>query len=853
MTKQRTPLLFVYSVDNKGLIVRMSKLRLSIAHKLMLSLGILIILSFGSLVSAHLIKVYQVNLRESELIAETQMREGTQFFNHYLDQTVAALDTLQASMMLMRRDGIQNREYVVQLLHDKLEGLPQIMALYTLWEPDAFDGQDALHRGKNKYDDDTGRFLPYVMRDNGEIQLHPLEYYNDPIKGSYYQTPKQTKTFSIIEPYKYEVDGKSFLMTSLVLPLLDGQGNYLGIVGADVSLNEVQQQLESFRPLGGYASIITADNHYVANGSDPSLVMQPYRNWEGGASFEALKANAPGLQYTPAADGSGTVMRMIYPISVKNNVWYMEIVVPKQNMLQSFYMSIKESILIMLLALFFMTLAMGILVRKIILNNIQKVVQATSNVAMGLDNNKLDIRTNDEFGHLAKHFNHMIDQRNEAERLIEYQATHDLLTGLPNRFAYQLHWDARDAQDTERAEKTAMLYIDLDRFKLINDSQDYAMGDQLLKQMAERIVAEMNYQGRLFRFSSDEFILLMEDVKDIAEVEELAEQLLAVIAEPIRQQDRIFYITASIGMSIQHQLYPGMCEQLLKEADTAMYVAKKERNTCKMYTTSMNNVPKKELLLENGMLQALEHGQFMLYYQPKINVQTGSINGAEALLRWNHPDYGMVSPLEFIPIAERTGFIIALGEWVLYTACQQIKEWERMGLQGLTVSVNMSMIQFQQKQIVHTIERIIADAGIRPEQIELEITESIFMDNQEYTLRILHELQQMGVKLSLDDFGTGYSSLSYLQNIPIDTLKLDKTFINDIVGDYKKQMIFKSVVVIAHHLNLRVVTEGVETEDQLEIIRKHQCDAVQGYIFSPPVPPPRFVQLYMENQAQRDE
>lgn len=315
--------------------------------------------------------------------------------------------------------------------------------------------------------------------------------------------------------------------------------------------------------------------------------------------------------------------------------------------------------------------------------------------------------------------------------------------------------------------------------------------------------------------------------------------------------DRMFYITASIGMSLHHQLTPCIGDQLVKESDIAMYVAKKERNTCKIYIPSMNDVPQKELMLENSLFKALEQGQFMLYYQPKIEVATGSIYGAEALIRWKHPEFGMVSPLDFIPLAEKTGFIIPLGEWVLHTACQQIREWDRMGLPPLSVSVNMSMMQFQQKQIVHTIERIITGAGIRPERIELELTESIFMDNPEHTLKILHELQQLGIKLSLDDFGTGYSSLSYLQNIPLHTLKLDKTFINNIVNDFKKQMIFKSVVVIAHNLNLKVVTEGVETEDEMRIIREHNCDGVQGYIYSPPVTAAKFAQLYMEHHLKQ--
>lgn len=827
----------------------MGKIRLSIAQKMIVSLGLLVTLSFGSLVSAHLMKVYHLNLRESELLAQTQSMTYIEPFSRSLGQSINAIDKLEATMSQMRRDRKQDREFIVEMLQETLRANPQLLGVYTLWEPDAFDGRDKQYRNRNSYDDGTGRFLPYAVRVNGEIQLHALEHYEDPAMGSYYQTPKRTKAFSLIEPYSYPIGGEEVMLTSLVLPILDEQGRFLGIVGADISMDAVQKRIEAIRPLGGYANMISADGRYVASGSDPKLLLQPYRGWSDDAEPPLWTSDVPRLFYTPNDEGRGTVLRMFYPIEINDVIWQIETVVPKANMLAAFYKSLRESIIIMAAALLFMTLAIGLLVRKIILVNIHKVVQATSDVAMGRDNNKLDIRTNDEFEFMAKHFNNMLDQRKEAELLIEYQSMHDLLTGLPNRYAYQLHLQARLSSGHSPSGSLALLFIDLDRFKMINETLDHAMGDQLLRKVSEQIVLTVAGKGRVFRFGSDEFIVLLEDVSHLHQAHYMAEEILSAIADPIRMNDRIFYITASIGMSVHHELTPGTGDRLVKESDIAMYVAKKERNTCKLYTPSMNDVPKKELILENSMLRALESGQFMLYYQPKIDVRTGGINGAEALIRWKHPELGMVSPLDFIPIAEKTGFIIPLGEWVLFSACQQIREWERMGLPRLTVSVNMSMIQFQQKQIVHTIERIIADAGIRPEQIELEITESIFMDNQEHTLRILHELQQLGVKLSLDDFGTGYSSLSYLQNIPIHTLKLDKTFINDIVSDYKKQMIFKSVVVIAHHLNLRVVTEGVETEDQLEIIREHQCDAVQGYIFSPPVPAPKFVQLYMEHQC----
>ncbi|MCA0756752.1 EAL domain-containing protein [Paenibacillus sp. N4] len=827
----------------------MGKIRLSIAQKMIVSLGLLVTLSFGILVSAHLIKVYRLNLRESELLAQTQSMTYIEPLSRALDQSIDAIGKLEATMSQMRKDRKQNREFIVEMLQETLLDNPQLLGVYTLWEPGAFDGKDEQYRNRSSYDDGTGRFLPYAVRVNGNIQLHALEHYEDPVKGSYYQTPKRTKAFSLIEPYSYPIGGEEVMLTSLVLPIVDEQGRFLGIVGADIAMDDVQEQIEAIRPLGGFANMISAEGRYIASGSDPKLLLQPYRSRSVDAEPLLWTSDVPQLLYTPNDGGRGTVLRMFYPIEINGVIWHIETVVPKSNMLDAFYKSLKESVIIMAAALLFMTLAIGLLVRRIILVNIHKVVQATSDVAMGRDNYKLDIRTNDEFEFMAKHFNNMLDQRKEAELLIEYQSTHDLLTGLPNRYAYQLHLQGRQASGHSLSGSLALLFIDLDRFKMINETMDHAMGDQLLRKVSEQIVLTVAGKGRVFRFGSDEFIVLLEDVSHLHQAHYMAEEILSAIADPIRMNDRIFYITASIGMSVHHELTPGTGDRLVKESDIAMYVAKKERNTCKLYTPSMNDVPKKELILENSMLRALESGQFMLYYQPKIDVRTGGINGAEALIRWKHPELGMVSPLDFIPIAEKTGFIIPLGEWVLFSACQQIREWERMGLPRLTVSVNMSMIQFQQKQIVHTIERIIADAGIRPEQIELEITESIFMDNQEHTLRILHELQQLGVKLSLDDFGTGYSSLSYLQNIPIHTLKLDKTFINDIASDYKKQMIFKSVVVIAHHLNLKVVTEGVETEDQLEIIREHQCDAVQGYIFSPPVPAPKFVQLYMEHRS----
>ncbi|WP_171056383.1 EAL domain-containing protein [Paenibacillus sinopodophylli] len=825
----------------------MRKIRLSIAQKLIFSLGLLVLLSLGLLAFAHLVKLYNSNLRESELQAQTESSSYIYPFSKTMNETTSILKTLEFILLQLKKDQLQDRENTIELLKKVLSDNPDLLGVYTLWEPNAFDGNDAEHRNKTSYDDDTGRFVPYIVRRDDTIEVLALEDYEDKQKGLFYQQPKQTKSFSLLEPYYYKVKGKSILMTSLVLPLLDEQGNFMGIVGADISLSSVQQRIEKFRPLGGYAAIITTGNRYLANGRDADLVNTSFQLWGTSNELEAIKGTAVRSAYTSDPSEEGTVLRTFYPIQIQDVLWHIETVIPKKNMLTAYYKSLWESIWITCLALLFMAIVMALLVRKIILVNIQKVVQATSAFAAGGRTQLLSIHTNDEFEFMALHFNYMLSQRKEAEQVIEYQSTHDLLTGLPNRYAYHRYIEGKALGSRIKERQMVLLIIDLDRFKMINDTLDYAMGDQLLKQMAGRIVQAVGSGGRVFRFGGDEYIVLLEEVTHSDQAVHIAETILTVISEPISLKDRIFYMTASIGISFGHAWTPDAADQLMKEADIAMYVAKKEHNTSKVYTASMNDVTKRELLLESSMSRALERGEFMLYYQPKVEVATGRIYGAEALIRWNHPELGTVSPLDFIPIAEKTGFIIPLGEWVLYKACQQIREWEQMGLSKLSVSVNMSMIQFQQKQIVHTIEHIISDAGILPEQIELEITESIFMDNPGQTLTILDQLKQLGVKLSLDDFGTGYSSLSYLQNIPLHTLKLDKTFISGIVSDFKKQMIYKSVIVIAHNLNLNVVTEGVETQEELDIVCDHHCDAIQGYFYSPPVPPVQFAQLFIEH------
>ncbi|MFF2483305.1 EAL domain-containing protein [Paenibacillus sp. NPDC058071] len=825
----------------------MRSIKLSIAQKVITALGALMLLSFASLMTVHFMKLYDASIKQGELLAQKQSISYIGHFTQSMNQTLSMLETMRSTTLQMRADGVQTRERTVKLLEDIVHKNTYLLGAFTLWEPDAFDGEDTSHRSDGSYDDETGRFLPYVVRTNsGMIQIEPLKHYEEAGIGDYYQIPKQTKRFTLLEPYTYEIDGQSIMMTSLVYPILDDNGEFLGIIGADISLATVQRGVERLKPLGGYANIITESNNYIVNSLKPELAAKPYEQWPNGAAPGDLRDKEELMLYTDDPSNSETVMQLFYSIPINDYKWYFEMIIPKENMLVDFRESVLRSIVISLLALAASVILMVLLLRRIVLQNIEKVAKASTAIAMGNSRQRLEIRTNDEFEHLADQFNRMLDYRIEAEALIHFQATHDLLTALPNRFGFNQFFDRliEEADTPAIARHMALLYIDLDRFKVINDTMDYSIGDELLKQIARRIESVVGSSGQAFRFGGDEFVVLLDGVIHLPQVLVMAEDVLRSVAEPILLKDRMFYVTASIGISLQHEISAATSDRLVKESDIALFVAKKQRNTCTMYTHSMNDVPTKEIVLENSLYAALENNQFMLVYQPKIELLTGRIYGAEALIRWKHPELGMVSPLEFIPLAEKTGFIIPLGEWVLKTACEQIKKWEKLGITSFSVSVNMSMIQFQQKNIVYTIERILSETGVSPKQLELELTESIFMDNPEHTLKILNDLQQLGVRLSLDDFGTGYSSLSYLQNIPLHYLKLDKTFIHDIVSDIRKQMIFHSLVVIAHNLNMKVVTEGVETQEELDIIREHDCDLVQGYFYSPPVPPDKFAELY---------
>ena len=377
--------------------------------------------------------------------------------------------------------------------------------------------------------------------------------------------------------------------------------------------------------------------------------------------------------------------------------------------------------------------------------------------------------------------------------------------------------------------------MDLDDFKIVNDSMGHAAGDTLLKAAAERLKDWYSPNWCVARFGGDEFIIILADINNEVQAEKTASNLLKLFKEPFIINGQKAYISLSIGISY-YPLDGDDGETLIRHADTAMYIAKDQgKNKYCHYLSDMETQAKNKLILESDLRKALEQNEFVLYYQPKLALDSETIIGFEALVRWNHPSRGLVPPLDFIPLAEKTKLIIPLGEWVLRTACKQMKIWLDMGFSIENTAVNLSACQFSQPDLVSMIGNIIEETGIYPENLELEITESVLMDNAESAAIQLRQLSVIGIKLSIDDFGTGYSSLSYLNIFPLNNLKIDRAFVKDITCE-EDASLAKAIVSMAKALGLQTIAEGVETEAQKEVLRSIGADIIQGYLLSKPVP-----------------
>jgi diguanylate cyclase (GGDEF)-like protein/PAS domain S-box-containing protein len=428
------------------------------------------------------------------------------------------------------------------------------------------------------------------------------------------------------------------------------------------------------------------------------------------------------------------------------------------------------------------------------------------------------------------------EQRKQAEQTLRYVATHDALTGLANRTSLQRDLARAIKRSNRHQKRFAVLFVDIDRFKRINDTLGHGAGDAMIKACGERLAAVLREDDAVARFGGDEFVLVVENLSKASDAAVVAEKVLACCAEPFVIDERELHVTASIGVSV----YPedgADSETLLKNADTAMYRAKdKGRGGYQFYAAQMNAQGSERLTLEAGLRRAIERGELELHYQPKMDLRTQRIAGVEALMRWRHPVLGLVSPAQFIPIAEETGLIVEMGKWALQTACADARDWQQRGLPPVQMSVNLSPRQLNSPQLIADINEVLNRTGLNPALLELEITESAMMKNPEQAALLLQEIRHMGVGLAIDDFGTGYSSLSYLKRFPLTTVKIDRSFVNDLSQDRDAEALTDGIVTLAHGLRMKVVAEGVETAAQLAYLRAHDCDEVQGYWLCRPVP-----------------
>ena len=441
-----------------------------------------------------------------------------------------------------------------------------------------------------------------------------------------------------------------------------------------------------------------------------------------------------------------------------------------------------------------------------------------------------------------------ITRRKESEQQIQFLAHYDALTKLPNRTLFGDRIQQALAAAKRSSKKVALLFLDLDRFKSINDSLGHLSGDLLLQSVANRLKSCVREMDTVCRQGGDEFMVLLTEIDKAEDAAYIATKIVSAMSDAHLVEDTRLIVTFSIGISI----YPDHAidsQLMIKNADAAMYHAKeKGRNNFQFFTPDMNAEASERLVLESDLRRAVQQNEFVLHYQPQIDNRNGRVVGIEALIRWHHPDKGLISPAKFIPIAEYCGLINSIGEWVLKTACIQNKNWQDEGLLKVPVAVNISALQFHQKNFKESIAQALSESGLEPGYLELEITEGITIKDIETTVRSLNELKLMGVLISIDDFGTGYSSLSYLKRFPIDKLKIDQSFVCDLTTDADDASIVQTIISMGHGLRLKVIAEGVETAEQLAFLKERQCDEIQGYYFSKPLTADDFSE-YMKSRT----
>lgn len=644
------------------------------------------------------------------------------------------------------------------------------------------------------------------------------------------------------------------LVISASQPFYNDKGKVLGVVSIDLTLQQIDRFLQSLQ-IGktGQAFIIDRDGKLIATSvkQKPALTnsksQAPQRILAVDSSdpvvsnaVRHLQSNfSQGTQQTDFQLNGEHILVQVTPFSDLDGIdWQIVTAIPESDFMETIQANTRQTLGLCSIALCIATLT-GILTSGWIVRFLSKTIAAADALSQGDWDRRVPEGRSTELALLGQAFNRMAEQMQESFSKLEYTAYHDILTALPNREAILDKLSQAIANSSaDPPSLFAIFFLDLDFFKFVNDSFGHLAGDRLLVAVAERLQQVIRSTDTLARFGGDEFIILLEPIADISQVTCLADQILKSFQSPFDLDGNQLFISTSIGIVLS-TMAKGNPENFLRNADLALYRAKANgKNSYEVFNQLMHDRAIERLQLETDLRNAIERQEFELYYQPIVSASSLKIIGFETLIRWHHPVLGLVSPAKFIPLLEETGLIIPLGWWILRQACSQMQQWIEKydNNPEIAIAVNITSQQFSHPNFLVQIEQILGETQLSPYNLKLEITESAFIQSEESIKAKLYGLRSLGIRLSLDDFGTGYSSLSYLHRFPIDTLKIDRSFIMNLQQHDKNLALVEAIVTLAHNLDMNVVAEGVETAEQLEILQRMGCEKIQGYLFSPPVP-----------------
>lgn len=639
-------------------------------------------------------------------------------------------------------------------------------------------------------------------------------------------------------------------ITTIGVPIIKGD-KFAGAAVAELNLDYLTKILSDSNTILKNTALIIVDskNRIISSTEKNAKVMQKLnlKNIEkANKGIDDIYVDMPTWRQL-SLTGSWEKAMYVYETPIKNSAnWKLIVgvpIAPYQYELEKGYIKSLSIIFISII----LTLLIVTLICRLISSPIRHLAEVTTHLPSKIFNEQhikwpktiiKEINSLiDNFKSTSEILNDNFKEIQSANIELNYLANHDPLTRLPNRVKFNKELNSRLEMAKINRGTLAVLFLDLDRFKLINDTFGHDVGDKLLKEISNRLGKILGKDDMACRIGGDEFTILLSNIEIIDEVTDVANKILSILQKPYVLYGQEFNVSASIGIAV----YPEDGEEaelLLKKADTAMYRAKENgKNNYQFYSQEMDTASIERFRMESNLRRALEQNEFIVYYQPRVDSATEKIIAVEALIRWNNPELGMVSPAKFIPLAEETGLIVPIGEWVLRTACKQNKLWQEAGYEPIRVSVNLSALQFTQQDLVDRIKSILDETKLDPQWLELEITEGIIIKDIKFTMIILEKLKSMGVKVSLDDFGTGFSSLNYLKNFKIDTLKIDSSFVRDINDDLRNTAIVNTIIMLGRNLELNVTAEGVETVKQLNFLKNNGCNEIQGFLYSKPVPP----------------